>query len=150
MPTRFISYPLDINGATNPADRFIIRTESNGTFTLRGQGGASAFLTTSTTVPFLAATWTHITVMRVSGDMGVYVNGVRAVGATAIATNFTGTFNSGLCLGGQYSAGGTGGVGGFNIQDFRITPGIARFASSTTLGAQAFTPPTGPAPLIGP
>ena len=150
MPTRMISYPLDINGATNPADRFIIRTESNGTFTLRGQGGASAFLTTSATVPFSAATWTHIAVMRVSGDMGVYVNGVRAVAATTITTNFTGTYNSGLALGGQYSAGGTGGVGGFNIQDFRITLGLARFASSTTLGAQAFTPPTSPAPLIGP
>ena len=77
-------------------------------------------------------------------------NGVRAIAAYANTTAFNGVYNGGFTIGGTYNAGGTGGVGGFNIQDYRITPGIARFNSSTTPGAQAFTPPNGPAPLIGP
>jgi hypothetical protein len=88
--------------------------------------------------------------MRVSGDIGIYVNGVRAIAAYANSTTFNGVYNGGFSIGGTYNAAGVGGVGGFNLQDYRITPGVARFTSSTTLGAQAFTPPTGPAPLIGP
>lgn len=149
VPTRLLSYILDINGLSNTSDRLVIRSESNGTFTLRGSS-LTQLVQTSATYPYPAAAWAHIAVMRVSGDIGVYVNGVRAVAAYANTTTFNGVYNGGFAVGGLYNAGGTGGVGGFNVQDYRITPGIARFTSSTTLGAQAFTPPTGPAPLIGP
>ena len=149
VPTRLLSYALDINGSTNTADRIVIRLESNGTFTLRG-ASLTQLIQTSASYPYPAAAWAHIAMMRVSGDIGIYVNGVRAIAAYANTTAFNGVYNGGLAIGGTYSAGGTGGVGGFNIQDFRITPGLARFNSSTTLGAQAFTPPTGPAPLVGP
>lgn len=149
VPTRLLSYALDINGSTNTADRIVIRLESNGTFTLRG-ASLTQLIQTSASYPYPAAAWTHIAMMRVSGDIGIYVNGVRAIAAYANTTAFNGVYNGGFTIGGTYNAGGTGGVGGFNIQDYRITPGIARFNSSTTLGAQAFTPPTGPAPLVGP
>ena len=149
VPTRLLTYVLDINGLSNTSDRIVIRLESNGTFTLRG-ASLTQLIQTSASYPYPAAAWTHIAMMRVSGDIGIYVNGVRAIAAYANTTAFNGVYNGGFTIGGTYNAGGTGGVGGINIQDYRITPGIARFNSSTTPGAQAFTPPNGPAPLIGP
>jgi len=77
--------------------------------------------------------WAHIAVVRSSGSLQGYVNGV---GGTPFASSFTvpNTANSRIGL-----------VAGFllngYIDDFRITKGIARYTSN-------FTPPTAPFPDI--
>lgn len=147
MPSLLTMYLLDIDGGTNTAGRFGIRINSVGTIAVVGTG-LTAFFTTSATYPLVAATWTHLAVMRTSNDLGVYLNGRRINSAFANTNTFTGSYNGGFAIGGLYTAAGTGGSGGINLQDFRITPGVARFTASTTLGAQAFTPPTSSAPLV--
>ena len=82
----------------------------------------------------------------VDNDIGIYINGVRANATNTNAQTFSSS--GGFALGGIYSAALTGGSGGLNLEDLRITPGVLRFATSATLGAQAFTPPNGPAPLV--
>jgi len=149
MPSLLTMYLLDIDGGTNTAGRFGIRINSAGTIAIVGTG-LSAFFTTSATYPLVAATWTHLAVMRTSSDLGVYLNGRRINSAFTNTTTFTGSYNGGFAIGGLYTGAGTGGSGGINLQDFRITPGVARFTASTTLGAQAFTPPASQAPLVGP
>lgn len=73
-------------------------------------------------------TWTHIAVVRNSGAVTTYINGV-AIDTTTITANVTG---NNLVVGGYHS--GTYLYDGY-LNDLRITPGLARYTAN-------FTPPT--------
>jgi hypothetical protein len=75
-----------------------------------------------------ANTWTHLALVRASGTVTIYVDGV-SVGSGTAAGNCSGT---NLVVGGYYS---TGYLYNGYIDDLRITRGYARYTAN-------FTPPT--------
>ena len=81
-------------------------------------------------------TWYHIAVVRQSGTVYLYVNGVSVVSASNSA-NITGTY---LALGAYYDTGYA--YNGY-LDDVRITSGLCRYPSGTT-----FTPPTAALPTF--
>lgn len=103
----------------------------NGTTLLTYAGGAPVLNTNITTLT--SGVWYHMAYVRTSsGVFTLYVNGVSVATATN-TTHASGDSTSTLRIG-EY-AGGTGfGLNG-NLQDFRITWGVARYLSN-------FTPPT--------
>lgn len=77
------------------------------------------------------STWHHVAVVRQSGTIRAYVDGVSS-GATLVdATNLSTTFTVGGDTFNQELAG--------DMDEFRITKGVARYTSS-------FVPPTAPFP----
>jgi len=79
-----------------------------------------------------ANTWHHIAVVRTSGTVKMYLDGVQKYSA-ALATNFSA--ENVLKVGGYYnnSYGWNG-----KIDDFRFTKGVARYTSAFTIPAAAF------------
>lgn len=80
-------------------------------------------------------TWTHLAVVRNSGNTNIYINGTKS-GATYADTNdyLVGRFvmgGSGYTLGNSLYTG--------NLDDIRITKGVARYTANTL--------PPGPAPI---
>jgi len=82
---------------------------------------------------YLNNNWVHVAIVRSSGTLNVYLNGVAQGTGASDSTNYSGTTNT-LTIG--YDAAGNGYYTGY-IKDLRITKGVARY--STT-----FTPPTTP------
>jgi hypothetical protein len=76
-------------------------------------------------------TWTHFALVKYSGNIKLYVNGIAdsGFGTNSDTRNYTG---KNICVGGYFS---TSFLWSGYIQDFRITKGIARYTSN-------FTPPT--------
>jgi hypothetical protein len=144
QPSSLLTYIMEV--FSNNSGRMTIRANANATITVFGNG-LSTITSTTTTYAFSYSTWTHITIMRISGDIGIYVNGVRGNATASNTTNFTST--GGFALGGLYTTAQSGGTGGFNLSEFRATAGVARFLGTPTQGVQPFTPPNGPAPLVG-
>ena len=77
-----------------------------------------------------ANTWTHLALVRASGTVTIYVDGV-SVGSGTAAGNCSGT---NLVVGGYYS---TGYLYNGYIDDLRITRGYARYTADFTPPAQA-------------
>jgi hypothetical protein len=84
---------------------------------------------------FTPGTWYHVAVTRSSGMIRIFVDGVLK-NSGSLTTNFNYSSNA-LYIGKDGSSGATGLT--FEIQDFRITKGAARYISN-------FTPPTSPNP----
>ena len=78
--------------------------------------------------------WYHVALVRQSGSLYIYSNGVKYTVASD-TTNYTGTT---LVIGGYYS---TSQLWNGYIDDFRITKGLARYTAN-------FTPPTQAFPLL--
>jgi hypothetical protein len=142
QPSSATSYIFEVY--SNNSGRFGMRLNTGATVSVY-QNSIGIMTTTTRTITY--ATWTHIAVMRTSdNDIGIYIDGVRANATNTNAQTFNS--NGGFAIGGLYTTAQTGGSGGFNLEDLRFTAGVLRFATSATLGAQAFTPPNGPAPLV--
>lgn len=94
--------------------------------------------TTAGTIAISLNTWTHIAVVRDSGTIRGYVNGVQALNHTA--QSYPGVINLasiGMLKGGLYAFDG-------HIDDLRVTSGFCRYPNGTT-----FAVPTEPFPDIG-
>jgi hypothetical protein len=107
---------------------------SNNLLTVASYGGPSAILTYAAS-NFSAATWYHLAVTRSGSTMTLFANG------TAVATgSYSGAFGS---ASGIQAIGISSSMGSFNaglswpglIDEFRVTRGVSRYAST-------FTPPT--------
>ena len=75
--------------------------------------------------------WYHVALVRQSGSLYIYSNGVKYTVASD-TTNYTGTT---LVIGGYYS---TSQLWNGYIDDFRITKGLARYTANFTPPTQAF------------
>jgi hypothetical protein len=82
-----------------------------------------------------AGTWNHVALVRQSGALYVYLNGVRFTVVASDTTNYTGTT---VVIGGYYS---TSNLWNGSISNFRIVKGTAVYTSN-------FTPPTAPLTAI--
>lgn len=79
-------------------------------------------------------TWYHVALVRNSSLLTLYVNGVAQGASLTDTTNYGGNgINVGLYYGSGYTFNG-------NINDFRVTTGVARYTAN-------FTPPTASFPL---
>lgn len=91
--------------------------------------GGTTIATSHTLVKYQ---WFHTAIVRSSGTVSVYVNGVLVSTPTSITTNLTGTY---LAIGGYYSTSYL--IPGGYISDFRVITGTALYTTT-------FTPPTAP------
>lgn len=92
--------------------------------------------TIATTYTLTKYQWFHTAIVRSSGTVSVYVNGVLVSTPTSITTNLTGTY---LAIGGYYSTSYL--IPGGYISDFRVITGTALYTTT-------FTPPTAPLTAI--
>ena len=76
--------------------------------------------------------WTHVAFTRASGTMRAFWGGAQFGSGVSDSTNFTGT---NFRIGAQTSGGGA--MSG-NVDDFRITAGVARYTASFTPPASQF------------
>jgi hypothetical protein len=79
-----------------------------------------------------AGAWQHVALVRQSGSLYIYANGVKYTVAASDTTNYTYTT---LVIGGYYS---TSFLWNGYIDDFRITKGYARYTTNFTPPTQAF------------
>jgi hypothetical protein len=86
--------------------------------------------------------WSHVALVRSSGTAYLYLDGVLADSA-AMSGTFTANDNMRIGASKFNAAGAIGTFFNGHIDEFRITPGIARYTA-------AFTPPTAPFPDTGP
>ncbi len=98
-------------------------------------GAGSSQVSTGTSLA--SNTWTHLAIVRSSSVTKVYLNGIWDTtfpnsGAISDTFNYTGTY---VTIGGYYSSSF---LWNGNIDEFRITKGVARYTSNFT--------PTGPFP----
>ena len=92
-------------------------------------GGGSGVLTSTTSVPL--STWTYVTVVRSSGYMTFYINGINAGGSGTYATSMASTTNFSI---GADLTGNAGSMLNGYIDDMRLS-NVARYTGN-------FTPPT--------
>jgi hypothetical protein len=91
----------------------------------------SSVLTTTGSIS--ATTWYHIAVVRSSGTLVVYLDGV-SIGSVSLTSNLSGGGSSGFNIARWINAPDAAEFTGY-IDDLRITKGVARYTA-------AFTPPT--------
>ena len=96
----------------------------------------TANLKSTSATPIIDGNWHHVAIVRYSGTMNFYFDGVVQGSGTADSTNYSGTAGT-LRIGG--SGGYISDLNGY-IQDLRITKGYARYTTG-------FTPPTAAFPL---
>ena len=75
--------------------------------------------------------WAHIAVVRESGSVNVYTDGIKGTTADSDANNKTGTTWYVSGYGGSTSSGRFNG----KIQDFRVYPGVAKYTSNFVVPA---------------
>lgn len=119
----------DSSGFTTTAANQLDIQIYNGNIYFGNDTGLSKLVTT-----FTIGMWHHIAVVRNSGTVNIYVNGVSKY-SVSDTYNYTGTY---FTVGGFYSTGNT-----FNgyISGFRLVKGSAVYTSG-------FTPPTAPPTAI--
>ena len=81
-------------------------------------------------------TWYHIAVVRASGNLKVYING-NSIGSQALTDNIRAGTRRVDVGGHEWTPFGMGNIWKGNIDELRISKGIARWTSN-------FTPPTSP------
>ena len=96
-------------------------------FTYSTNGTSTAALSTSSWTP-TASQWYHIAIDRASGTLRIYVDGVMLASASAAVSLFNATAD--LRIGSHTDSGGSGHVDG-NMDEVRITKGVARYASNS-------------------
>jgi hypothetical protein len=122
----FESRDMDL---TNSGFVFYVRSTSKLTF-----GAGSPFVATEGTTNLSANSWLHAALVRSSGTVKGYLNGVEQF---SVANSFNFTLTS-WRVGSSWNA--ISASSGY-IDDLRITKGVARYTSN-------FTPPTAPFPDI--
>jgi hypothetical protein len=134
--TIFCSKPT----ATNSGDFLLGAYNVVGTLRINADFNVGGF--TGTTTSVTANTWTHVALVRNSGVISLFVNGIEdATTFTNLATlipNQDG-FARPILFGKDEMYGSTGNYFDGYIDDFRITKSVARYTSN-------FTPPTAPFP----
>jgi hypothetical protein len=97
--------------------------------------GSSTIVSLTGTILLTHSVWDHIAVVENGNTYTVYVNGVSAgsVSDTDRPANYTGGVNIGYASSGNYMAG--------NLDEFRISQGIARGTSTYRLDLQRFIMP---------
>ena len=86
-------------------------------------------------------TWTYITLVRQSGTIRLYINGVQQTNTT-LTTNLTGDSTNSIVMGKRWVDTDEYFYNGY-IDDFRVTKGICRYPNGTT-----FTPPASALPTL--
>ncbi len=95
-------------------------------------------LKTASLTGYLNNSWVHVAVVRSSGSLNFYFNGVVQGTATSDTTNYNGAANS-MWIG--YDGGGTGYYTGY-ISDLRIVNGVALYTSGFVPPVTPLTPTT--------
>lgn len=93
---------------------------------------------TSTNVATVAQTlnvWTHIALVRVSGVLKLFRGGTQIGSNISYAPTLPNTTNKILTIGGYYTSSY---LWNGNIEEFRITKGVARYTATFTPPTQAF------------
>lgn len=126
----------DVLSAMSP---FLLYCEAAGKagFLLSTNGSAWAVNILSAGVVFAAGTWAHVAMCRKAATVYCWVNGV-SVGTASVSGSLM-TTTQPLCLGANADASQS--LNG-NLDDVRITKGVARYTA-------AFTPPAAPFPDTG-
>jgi hypothetical protein len=102
---------------------------------VRVQSSYTVFLTGSTVIPL--NTWTHVTFTRSGSTMRLFINGVLDASAT-VANNFSDTTD--FLMGKEaYNTNNTGATFNGQIDELRVTKGVARYTAN-------FTPSDAPFP----
>jgi hypothetical protein len=105
-----------------------------GTDKLAVQSGSSVITSSSTAFPLNQ--WVHFAIIRSSGTITIYQNGV-SVGSAAGASDYIGTLNYAY-VGAHYNGGTTYYPYLGYIDDLRITKGYARYTQNFTPPSQSF------------
>lgn len=134
--TIFCSKPT----ATNSGDFRLGVYNVSGTLRINADFNIGGF--TGTTTSVTANTWTHVALVRNSGVISLFVNGIED--ATTFAYSATiipnpDLFDRPILFGKDEMFGSTGNYFDGYIDDFRITKSVARYTAN-------FTPPTAPFP----
>jgi hypothetical protein len=87
--------------------------------------GSTTGIQSGASNPIIYNAWTHLAVVRSSGVISLYVNGVRVGNQVSSSAALNGV-NTNFYVGGQDA---TSYINGY-IQDFRVTNGIARYTST--------------------
>ena len=130
------AYPDSANGEEGvfqiSADSVGLATTQTNTVTLQKNSGVWRAYANDTSTAFstsvVAAQWVHLALVRSSGTMSLYVNGVADSTTISDSKNYTGKYiNVGGYYDGNYLWTGA-------IQDLRVYNGVAKYTSN-------FTPP---------
>lgn len=125
---------LDIYDSDS-AGRFILRTWGTNGISIAGQAGGAIGNTGSMAT---ANQWNHVAVVRASGVIYIFINGISSGAAIANTTNFTLTTTYAV-IGAYASDLGTGSFKGY-LDDYRITKGVARYTGNFTPLNKPFPP----------
>ena len=117
-----------ISNSATPINQLFINFRNNNTIAL-----TTGFSVFAVSPGIAASTWSHIAVVRSSGNTVAYTQGI---GGSPVACSIDFAGNA-FFIGGAASGNWINGY----IDDFRITKGVARYTSN-------FTPPTAPFPDI--
>ena len=111
-----------------------------------GVGGTSSGRVTSGT-PVVAYKWNHIVVNRESGNLNMFVNGVRGFTTTTVYTFNVGKFR---LFKNAYSAGGVSDGSGGWLRDYRVVKGssVYGYGSTYTVPTEPLTAITGTSLLL--
>jgi len=116
-----------LGGSASRTTSFVLVVTTSGTFRIYTNSAYSSATSNSITIN----TWNHIAMVRNSGTISIYVNGVSGVNITN-STNFS---NSG-CVIGKYSDSNGGYLNGY-LDDMRVSK-YARYTSNFTAPTAAF------------
>jgi hypothetical protein len=118
-------FGLRTNGATGNLDVYM--TDAAGTVQMAGGPGSNIAMSLNT--------WIHIAVVRTAGYVTIYFNGVN-VGSSALSTTFALPAYTTTSIG--YSTDGTTNTWAGNIEDLRVTNGIARYTTNFSVPKASF------------
>ena len=113
---------------------FQISTTSGGlaatqtdTLTLQTNSGVYRSYANDTSTAFSTAVitdeWVHLALVRSSGSLNLFVNGIKDATTISDTRDYSGTY---LCIGGYYS---TGYLWVGNISDFRVYKGVVKYTN---------------------
>lgn len=126
----FIIYDNRTADQDNSGFVFYIRSTSKLTFAT-----GNPFVATSGSTNVVANTWHHVSLVRISGSITGYLNGVLEFTVSS-SQNFSNTVGK---IGHQWNSSGTLSAG--NIDDFRLSIKIGRYTASFTPPIQQFPDP---------
>jgi len=121
--------PLFDNGATSNTGRLLIRQGNDAGTANVVNAFVSGTTASSPTIQFYS--WTHVAVVRQSGTVKIYINGVGGTGVTATAD-----LSQNACLLGAFYDSLAANFTGY-MSNVRVTKGTAIYTAN-------FTPPTAP------
>ncbi|MGH6631752.1 MAG: LamG domain-containing protein, partial [Sphingopyxis sp.] len=129
------------NVTTNPIDRMSldIKTDGSGSFFAESASTANLFTCTTAAGVFTTGVWFHVACVRSGNNLYIFKDGVQVATGTAIGTPVTtNVFQIGIARSGgaqRFLAG--------NMDEFRITKGVARYTAGFTAPTDQFGETTG-------